>query len=859
MRVVNRAGQRVDVKYDKIKSRLLALCEGDAEMEGLDLDQIVIRTIQGMYDGITTAELDDMSARICCSLQSADPAYDVLAGRILTSNIHKTADKTLATPDGARTRFSAKTQYIYSQSPNLLNDAYVAFVHAHADALDAAIDYTRDYTYNYFSVRTMQRGYLLRVNDVCVESPQDMWMRVSVAVNLADARSGVEEKLDRIRECYGAMADGLFTHATPTLFNAGSRFEQLSSCFLLGTEDSLDGIYRTLSDCAQISKWAGGIGLHVSDVRAKGSRIRSTNGCSDGLVPMLKVFNETARYCNQSGRRKGSIAVYLEPWHADVWEFVELRRNTGAETERARDLFLALWVPDLFMHCVLNDLDWFLMTPDESPGLQDVYGVAFTELYQRYVAEGRFMRKVRAKALWHHIIQCQIETGTPYVLYKDNVNEKCNQTNLGTIKSSNLCAEITEYSDSGTYAVCNLASIAVNRFVRGAWAPLSDAQSALGKGRPGRWYDFEGLHAVARLVTYNLNQIIDANFYPTPQTAKSNSEARPIGIGVQGFADLYSALGLAYEEPEAMRLDADVMETIYHGALEASVELARRDGAYPRFAGSPFSQGRLQIDMWQDQYPHKPKHAKPLPLSGRWDWERLRADVVRCGTRNSMLTALMPTATTSQILGNSECVEPPHSNMFKRTTLAGEFMVVNKALIKDLVDAGTWNPEAMQMLVREDGSVQNMDGLSERAKKVYKTVWEIQQKAIVDHALARGPFVDQSQSMNLFFAVPNSQKLNSALIYAWSRGLKTGVYYLRGKPATEALKFGSGAATSNAKASSTFHSRKGGGATAATAAKQSAAAQQAAHAHAHASAPAPSPTASMCSFDANSGCEMCSA
>jgi len=824
MRVKNRSGESVEVSYDKIKERLIELCRrggkkktsaasSDIEKEeatnarhilDVDVDVVVIETIKGIYDGITTSQLDDMSARVCVSLQNKDHAYDILAGRISMSNIHKMIGCLLSLPHDSYAPFSNKVAFIEERVPGTYNASFLAFVNEHASRLDAMFDYERDYNYNYFSVRTMEHGYLMQVDGTCVESPQDMWMRVAVAVNCGDhGDPDADFTLGRIRTCYDAMSTGLFTHATPTLFNAGTRFEQLSSCYLLGIQDSLEGIYGTLADCAQISKWAGGIGVHVSNVRAEGSRISSTNGKSDGIIPMLKVFNETARYCNQSGRRKGSIAIYLEPWHADVWKFVELRKNIGAESERARDLFLALWIPDLFMRRVAEEGDWYLMSPDACPGLQDVHGPEFDRLYESYVTSGKYVRKVKAKALWQHVIQCQMETGTPYVLYKDNVNAMCNQKNLGTIKSSNLCAEITEYSDHQTYAVCNLASIAVNRYVKGAWAPVESytdtVTSPSGKAtqhtatrRPGMHFDHTALHEVAKLITYNLNRIIDTNFYPTPETRSSNMDARPIGIGVQGFADLYCALGLEYESEEALQLDAEVMETIYHGALEASVELAKLYGPYPRFRGSPFSKGKLQMDLWDEEM-RKSEHKthRPVRFSRRWDWDAMRAAVREHGTRNSMLTALMPTATTSQILGNSECFEPYHSNAFKRTTLSGEFLVVNKALMRDMMDAGAWKEaETMQYLIRKDGSVQDMEGLPDVMKRMYRTVWEVPQKSLMDHALARAPFVDQSQSMNLFFSTPNSRKLYSALLYAWKNGLKTGMYYLRSNPASEALRTG---------------------------------------------------------------------
>lgn len=795
MKIRNRASCEEDVSYDAIKARLTQLCSvppwDDPAGVPQDIDVVVIRTIQGIFDGITTSQLDDMSARVCDTLKLLHPGYDALAGRILVSNLHKNAGWLLR-PMGHETgddhrgiTFSCKVAFIQDRLPGTYTDAVIRFVARHAAALDALIDYTRDFRHNYFSMRTLEKGYLQRVDGVCVESPQDMWLRVAVAVHCPRAEAGEGEgegkgdeagTLERVKASYDMMSTGLFTHATPTLFNAGTRYEQLSSCYLCGVEDSLSGIYKALADCAQISKWAGGIGIHISNVRAKGSRIVSTNGSSDGIVPMLKVFNETARYCNQSGRRKGSIAVYLEPWHADVWEFVELRRNVGAETERARDLFLALWVPDLFMRAVLEGRRWHLMSADVCPGLQDVYGDEFDALYERYVAEGRYVRTVDARALWDHVMTCQMETGVPYVLFKDHVNRKCNQKNLGPIRSSNLCAEITEYSDADAYAVCNLASVAVNRFVIPAAAPGE---------RPT--YDFAKLHAVAKHVTHNLDRIITINYYPTPETRRSNAAARPIGIGVQGLADLLHAMKLVYGSEEALALDAAVMETIYHGALEASVELARAHGPYPGFAGSPFSEGLLQMDLWA-AFPGAGTASGPTPtrFSGLWDWDALRADVVRHGTRNSMLTALMPTASTSQIMHNNECFECVHGNIFKRQTLAGEFMVINKALMEELLALGLWDEDTRQQIIRDKGSVQRVAAVPQHIKDVHRTVWDVPQRSVIDHAVARGPFVDQSQSMNLFFEVPNSQKLSTALVYAWKKGLKTGMYYHRSLPADAA-------------------------------------------------------------------------
>ena len=760
MKVRNRAGQSLDVSYDEIKKRIIRLCD-DVELANVDIDKIVIQTINGIYDGITTWELDDLSARVCATMQSTHYAYNEVAAKITVSNMAKSVRRKL-TDAGYAATFSGKVAYVAASMPRSLHADFVAFVARNAAALDGMIVYARDALHTFFALRTMERSYLMRVDDMCVESPQDMWMRVAVAINLGCGADDAET-LAHVKDCYTHMSVGLFTHATPTLFNAGTRFQQCSSCYLLGTDDSLAGIFKTISDSAQISKWAGGIGVHVSNVRASGTKIKSTNGTSDGIIPMLKVYNEMTRYCNQAGRRKGSLAAYLEPWHADVWEFVELRRNTGAETERARDLFLALWVPDEFMKRLEADDDWYLMTPDVSPGLVDAVGEEFSALYNRYVAEGRFVRKIKARTLWQHVLNCQFETGTPYILYKDHVNRKCNQNNVGTIRSSNLCAEITEYSDAGSYAVCNLASIAVNKFV-------VDGE-----------VDHAALHATAKLVARNLNRIIDINGYPTPETRKSNMAMRPIGIGIQGMGDVYCMLKLPYDDPRAVELDAQIMETIYHGAMEMSVELAERLGPYECFEGSPLSRGQFQFDLWG-----LPKEK----LSGRYDWDAMRARVTTSGVRNSLLTALMPTASTSQILGNCESFEPFQSNVFKRSTLAGEFLVVNRHLMCELMALGLWNDGMRKALMAHDGSVQAIPGIPDEVKAVYKTVWEVPQRAIIDHAVARGPFVCQSQSMNLYMATPSSQKLSSALLHGWRNGLKTGMYYLRSAAAVEAIKYG---------------------------------------------------------------------
>jgi ribonucleoside-diphosphate reductase alpha chain len=765
MRVTKRSGDIVEVDFHEIKRRLWNLCD-QRQRECLDVDTVVIQVINGMVDCISTSALDKLAAAVCVSMQSLHYLYDDLAGQILVSDQEKNCrSRLIAAGLDPPDHFSSRVAFL-ARSIHFLDARYLAFVESHRDELDALVKSTH-FQVNYFAFKTLERAYLQRVGEEILECPKDMFMRVAVALHLGEEFEGRDsnEALVSVRETYQAMVERRMTHATPTLFNAGCTRPQLSSCFLLGTRDALSDIYKTLGDCAEISKWAGGIGLHVSNVRGKGSRIASTNGTADGLVPMLRVFNETARYCNQAGRRKGSICVYLEPWHCDVMDFVELRRNVGAETERTRDLFLALWVPDLFMECLEQGGEWYLMSPDECPGLNDVWGEEFRERYEGYVREGKFRRKIPARKLWSHILQCQMETGTPYILFKDNVNAKSNHSNVGVIRSSNLCAEITIYSDHEQYGVCNLASIAVNAFV--------DNESGE--------VNHQALHRTARLAARNLDRVIDLNYYPTPEARRSNQSLRPIGIGIQGFADLLCLKGVAYDSPEALRLSRELMETVYHGALTESVERAVQLGPYPMYAGSEMSKGRVQFHMWGKS---------PNQLSGRWDWEGLLLDLRLNGARNSLLTALMPTASTSQILGNQECFEPYTANIYKRTTLAGEFLVINRHLMRELMEAGLWTPSLRDELVRSDGSVQGLAGLSQDVRDRFKTVWEIQQSWVVEHALARAPFVDQSQSMNLFYASPEYQKLNKALLFAWKSGLKTGCYYLRSKPAREAYKVG---------------------------------------------------------------------
>lgn len=768
MKVLNRDGELTNISFDAVKQRIESLCSLQ-ELEMVDIDVVVTQTVNGFKDGISTFDLDELSARVCANMQSIHYMYDEIAARIIVSNMAKTVRRIVPSIGSYLPGFSDKVAYISRRMPRILDPSFVKFVEDNAVFLDSVIHYDRDSKYHsYFSIRTLQRSYLIQDPDkVYIESPQDLWMRVAIVINMGDTTSDLSTRLDNIQKCYNSMSIGEYTHATPTLFNAGMSTQQMCSCFLVGMEDSLSGIYSTLGNCALISKWAGGIGLHVSNVRAEGSRIASTGGSSDGIIPMLKVFNETARYCNQSGRRKGSFAVYLEPWHADIWKFVELRLNTGAETERARDIFLALWVPDEFMRRLENDEDWYLMSPDICPGLVDACGDAFSDLYCRYIREGRYVKKISARVLWQHVLKAQVETGTPYIMYKDSVNRKCNQSNVGTIRSSNLCAEITQYSDENEYAVCNLASIAIPKFV--------DPNT--------RTINHKALHNAAWQLTYNLNRIIDINTYPVPQAELSNRKMRPIGIGIQGMGDVYCMLKLPYASNESIELDACIMETIYHGALTASIELAEKHGPYEFFAGSPASRGILQFDMWNKDHVYK-------PTSSLYDWDMIRSRIIQSGLRNSMLTALMPTASTSQILGNCESFEPFQSNVFKRTTLAGQFLVVNRHLMRELMERGLWDTEMRVKIIENNGSVQNIPEIPEEIKQIYLTVWEIPQRHIIEHAAARGPYVDQSQSMNIYMMTPNTKILRSILHLAWKRGLKTGMYYLRSLAASEATKFG---------------------------------------------------------------------
>ncbi len=751
MYVIKRSGKKEPVYFDKITARINKLSYGlnQDHVDAVDIAKVVI---QGIYNDITTTELDNLAAETAASMTSKHPDYAILAARIAVSNLHKNTKKNFSeTIEDLYRYIDPKT----GEPASLIAEDVYQIIRKNADQLDGAIIYDRDYQYDYFGFKTLERAYLLKTNGRIAERPQQMLMRVAVGIHKEDITEAIET--------YNLMAEKWFTHATPTLFNAGTPKPQLSSCFLLSMqEDSIPGIFDTLRQCAEISQSAGGIGLSIHNIRATGSYIKGTNGQSNGIVPMLRVFNDTARYVDQGGgRRKGSFAIYLEPWHSDINDFLELKKNHGKEEARARDLFYALWIPDLFMKRVKENGVWSLMCPNECPGLYDAYGPKFEALYEGYEAAGKYRKQIRAQELWFAILESQIETGTPYILYKDAANEKSNQKNLGTIRSSNLCTEIMEYTSKDEVAVCNLASIALNKFVN----------------EEDKSFDFQRLYDIAYKVTKNLNQVIDVNFYPVIEAQNSNFRHRPIGIGVQGLADAFILLRLPFESQEAQILNKNIFETLYFAALTASKDLAAVDGHYESYPGSPISQGIFQFDMWG---------AEP---SDRWDWNGLRAEIQKVGVRNSLLLAPMPTASTSQILGNNECFEPYTSNIYSRRTLSGDFAVVNKHLLKDLIELGLWDDDLKNELIRNNGSVQNIDAIPADIKELYKTVWEIKQKTIIDMAADRGAFICQSQSMNLFVESPNFGKLSSMHFYAWEKGLKTGMYYLRTKAAADPIKF----------------------------------------------------------------------
>jgi ribonucleoside-diphosphate reductase alpha subunit len=752
MLVVKRDGRHESVKFDKITARIDKLSYG-LDPAFVAPVEVAKKVIEGLYDGVSTQDLDNLAAEISATMTVKHPDYAKLAARIAISNLHKTTSKS----------FSNTMKWLYTyvdpktgQNAPLVSKETYGIVKANAATLDSTIIYDRDFSYDYFGYKTLERSYLMRIDGKIVERPQHMLMRVAVGIH--------GENIEKAIETYNLLSEKWFTHATPTLFNAGTPKPQLSSCFLLTMkDDSIDGIYDTLKQTAKISQSAGGIGLSIHNVRAKGSYIKGTGGVSNGIVPMLRNFDMTARYVDQGGgKRKGSFAIYMEPWHADIFDFLDLKKNHGKEEMRARDLFYALWIPDLFMEKVENNEDWTLFCPNEAPGLADCYGDEFVKLYNKYVAEGRGRKTVKAQDLWFEVLESQIETGTPYMLYKDAANKKSNQKNLGTIKSSNLCTEIIEYTAPDEVAVCNLASLALPKFVN----------EETGK------YDFQALYNVTYVATMNLNKVIDVNYYPVEEAKNSNMRHRPIGIGVQGLADAFILMRMPFESAEAKKLNKDIFETIYFASMTASKDLAEVEGPYQTFKGSPVSKGIFQYDMWG-----------VTPDSGLWDWDSLKKEVKKYGVRNSLLVAPMPTASTSQILGNNECFEPYTSNIYTRRTLSGEFIIVNKHLMKDLIELGLWNDSMKNKLIAAKGSVQAIPEIPVEIKELYKTVWEISQKAIIDLSADRGAFICQSQSLNIHIQDPNFGKMTSMHFYAWKKGLKTGMYYLRSRAATDAIQF----------------------------------------------------------------------
>jgi ribonucleoside-diphosphate reductase alpha chain len=751
MFVAKRDGRKEPIMFDKITARIRKLNYGLNPL--VDPVRVAMRVIEGLYDGVTTSELDNLAAEIAATMTTTHPDYAKLAARISVSNLHKNTKKSFSE--------TMTDLYMYvnprtGKKAPLLSEEVYKIIQKNADKLDSSIIYNRDFGYDFFGFKTLERSYLLKLNGNIVERPQHMLMRVSIGIHLDDIEAALET--------YELMSKRYFTHATPTLFNSGTPKPQMSSCFLLTMkDDSIDGIYDTLKQTAKISQSAGGIGLSIHNVRATGSYIAGTNGTSNGIVPMLRVFNDTARYVDQGGgKRKGSFAIYVEPWHADIFDFLELKKNHGKEEMRARDLFYAMWTPDLFMKRVEENAEWTLMCPNECPNLFDVHGDEFDALYLKYEKEGKGRKTIKARDLWEKILESQIETGTPYMLYKDSANRKSNQKNLGTIRSSNLCTEILEYTSPDEIAVCNLASIALPMFVK-------DGE-----------FDHKTLFDVTVRVTKNLNRVIDRNYYPVKEAENSNFRHRPVGLGVQGLADVFIMLRLPFTSDTAKQLNQDIFETLYFAAVTASAEEAKKDGPYQTYKGSPISKGEFQHNLWG---------VKDEELSGRWDWVKLRKTVKKQGVRNSLLVAPMPTASTSQILGNNECFEPYTSNIYTRRVLSGEFIVVNKHLLEDLVDRGLWNEDMKQELMRNNGSVQNIDGIPDDLKELYRTVWEMSMKDIIDMSRQRGYFIDQSQSLNLFMEGATMAKLTSMHFYGWKSGLKTGMYYLRTKSAVDAIKF----------------------------------------------------------------------
>jgi ribonucleoside-diphosphate reductase alpha subunit len=740
MRVLKRNSSYEDMKFDKVTARISNLTNGLSN--NISADKVAQKVFSSMYDGIKTQEIDSLSAEVSIGMITDDPDYEILATRIVASNIQKICPQT----------FVQAMEILHNA--HIISDELWNVVQNNQDQVNRMIKKSRDSDFGFFGLKTLEKGYLQRMNGSIIETPQYLFLRVSIGIHGHD--------LKRVHETYDYMSQGFFIHATPTLFNAGTVRPQMSSCFLVAMkDDSIDGIYDTIKECAQISKWAGGIGLHAHNIRANKSTIKGTNGVSDGIIPMLRVFNATARYVNQAGRRKGSIAVYIEPWHADIMDFLELRLNQGDEEARCRDLFTALWVPDLFMKRVAEDGNWSLFSSDDAPGLSDCYGQEFEELYTKYEQEGRARNTIPASKIWMAILKSQTETGTPYILYKDACNEKSNQKNLGVIKSSNLCTEIIEYTDKDETAVCNLASIALPKFMT------------------NNEYDYDKLHKAVRILTRNLNRVIDNNYYPTENAKRSNMRHRPIGLGVQGLADVFAKMEIPFDSEQAREINVKIFETIYHASVTESVQLAKEESPYETFDGSPASEGILQFDMWNGE----------TKFSNKYDWDKLKKLVKKHGMRNSLLVAPMPTASTSQILGNNECFEPYTTNIYLRRTLAGEFVVVNKHLVAKLKELNLWSKEIKDNMIANSGSIQNIPEIPQQIKDVYKTVWEISQKSIIDMASDRGRFIDQSQSLNLFIENPTVSKLSSMHMYSWKSGLKTGIYYLRTKAKSKAIQF----------------------------------------------------------------------
>ncbi len=750
MYVVKRSGKKEAVKFDKITSRIRKLCYS-LDSEYVDPTEVAKKVIIGVYDGVSTSELDNLAAETAAYLATTHPDFAILAARIAVSNLHKNTEKSFSK---TMTKLYKYINPKNNQKSPLLSDDVYKIILDNKDILDSSIIYSRDFEYDYFGFKTLERSYLLKLNGKVAERPQHMLMRVAVGIH--------KEDIDAAIKTYNLLSEKWFTHASPTLFNSGTPKPQMSSCFLLSmTDDSIDGIYETLKRCALISQSAGGVGLSIHNIRAKGSYISGTNGVSNGILPMLRVYNDTARYVDQGGgKRKGAFAIYLEPWHADIFDFLDLKKNHGKEENRARDLFYALWTPDLFMRRVKESKNWSLFCPNEAPGLSDCYGEEFEKLYTKYENENKARKTLPARELWFKILESQIETGTPYMLYKDSANHKSNQKNLGTIKSSNLCTEIIQYTSKDEVAVCNLASIALPKFCN------------------KNQFDYKRLFEVTQTITENLNKIIDLNFYPIKESENSNFRHRPIGIGVQGLADAFILLRMPFESEKAKTLNKNIFETIYFASLKKSMELAKKYGPYSSFKGSPASKGILQFDMWGIK-----------PSSSMWNWEELKADIKKHGIRNSLLIAPMPTASTSQMLANNECIEPYTTNIYTRRVLSGEFTIVNKHLMNDLIDLGLWNSRLKDKIILNNGSIQNIEEIPDKIKPLYKTVWEISQKTLIDMAMDRGAFIDQSQSLNLFLQKPDFGKMSSMHFYAWERGLKTGMYYLRTQAAAQAIQF----------------------------------------------------------------------